>query len=89
MATAATRLEKNFVQRKNKRIDLTPTGLLMEGDYTNYRSQLVNSGSSKTSADGWGTRLGDQDGGVRGPEAVVNVQEAKLLHALVEEQSRE
>jgi hypothetical protein len=32
MATAATRLEKNFVQRKNKRIDLTPTGLLMEGD---------------------------------------------------------
>jgi hypothetical protein len=26
--------EKSLVQRKNKRIDLTPTGLLMEGDYT-------------------------------------------------------
>jgi hypothetical protein len=25
---------KNLVQRKNDRIDLTPTGLLMEGDYT-------------------------------------------------------
>ena len=25
---------KNRVQRKNKRIDLTPTGLLMEGHYT-------------------------------------------------------
>jgi hypothetical protein len=36
MATVATRQEeKNLVQRKNKRTDLTPTGLLMEGDYTN------------------------------------------------------
>jgi len=26
--------EKKLVQRKNKRIHLTPTGLLMEGDYT-------------------------------------------------------
>jgi hypothetical protein len=30
MATAATRQEKNLVQQKYKRIDLTPTGLLME-----------------------------------------------------------
>ena len=27
---------ENLVQRKNKRTHLTPTGLLMEGDYTNY-----------------------------------------------------
>jgi len=26
--------EKNLVHKKSKRIDLTPTGLLMEGDYT-------------------------------------------------------
>ena len=32
----ATRREKNLVQSKNKRTHLTPTGLLMEGDYTNY-----------------------------------------------------
>jgi hypothetical protein len=25
---------KNLVQQKSKRIDLTPTGLLMEGDFT-------------------------------------------------------
>ena len=30
--------EKNRVQRKNNRILLTPTGLLMEGLYTNYGS---------------------------------------------------
>jgi hypothetical protein len=35
MATAATRQEENLVQRKSKRADLTPTGLLMEGLYTN------------------------------------------------------
>ena len=29
-----TRPEKKLVQRKNKRTHLTPTGLLMEGDYT-------------------------------------------------------
>jgi hypothetical protein len=35
MATVATRREeKNLVQRKNQKNDLTPTGLLMEGDYT-------------------------------------------------------
>src|ERR1700731_1460109 len=28
-----TRPEKNLVQQKNNRIHLTPTGLLMEGDY--------------------------------------------------------
>jgi hypothetical protein len=39
VATAmATRREKNLVQRNNKRTHLTPTGLLMEGDYTNYPS---------------------------------------------------
>ena len=27
---------KKLVQRKNKRTHLTPAGLLMEGDYTNY-----------------------------------------------------
>ena len=34
MATVATRQEKNLVQQKYKRIDLTPTGLLMEAYYT-------------------------------------------------------
>jgi hypothetical protein len=34
MATAATRQEKNIVQRKNNGTYLTPTGLLMEGDFT-------------------------------------------------------
>jgi hypothetical protein len=29
----ATRREKNLVQRKDKRIDLTLTGLLMEGHF--------------------------------------------------------
>jgi hypothetical protein len=35
MATVATRRENNDVPRTAK-IDLTPTGLLMEGDFTNY-----------------------------------------------------
>ena len=35
MATVATRRENNDVPRTAK-IPLTPTGLLMEGDYTNY-----------------------------------------------------
>jgi hypothetical protein len=30
--------EKNLVQQTSKRTNLTPTGLLMEGDYTNYPS---------------------------------------------------
>jgi len=34
MATVATRREKTFAHKKQQRIDLTPTGLLMEGDYT-------------------------------------------------------
>ena len=34
VATVATRWEKNIVQRKNSKTHLTPTGLLMEGDYT-------------------------------------------------------
>ncbi len=41
MATAATRQEKNLVQQKDKRTDLTPTGLLMEGDYTHLPRRLV------------------------------------------------
>ena len=35
MATAATRQEKNLVQSKNSGTYLTPTGLLMEGDFAN------------------------------------------------------
>jgi hypothetical protein len=34
MATVATRRENNDVPRNENRIDLTPTGLLMEGHYT-------------------------------------------------------
>jgi hypothetical protein len=34
VASVATRQEKNLVQRKNKRTDLTPTGLLMEHSET-------------------------------------------------------
>ena len=37
MATVATRRENNDVPRTATRIDLTPTGLLMEGDFTNLR----------------------------------------------------
>jgi hypothetical protein len=37
MASAATRREKNLGQKKCKRILLTPTGLLMEGDFTHNR----------------------------------------------------
>jgi hypothetical protein len=33
MATAATRRRKNLVEQERKRILLTPTGLLMEGDF--------------------------------------------------------
>jgi hypothetical protein len=37
MATVATRPEtKHRVQAKSERIHLTPTGLLMEGDYTHH-----------------------------------------------------
>jgi hypothetical protein len=35
VATVAARRENNFVEPKNGRTHLTPTGLLMEGDYTN------------------------------------------------------
>jgi hypothetical protein len=34
----------NLVRRNNKRITLTPTGLLMEGVYTNYEDDLGSSG---------------------------------------------
>ena len=37
MATVATRREKNHVPQSQNRIDLTPTGLLMESDYTQYK----------------------------------------------------
>src|SRR5262249_52785153 len=36
MATVATRPGENLVEQKPKRIHLTPTCLLMEGDYINY-----------------------------------------------------
>gem|GEM_PF-5663007 len=37
MATVATRREKkSLVSEKRPRIPLTPTGLLMEGDFTTY-----------------------------------------------------
>jgi hypothetical protein len=36
MVSAQTRQEKNLVQRKQKRSHLTPTGLLMEDDYTHH-----------------------------------------------------
>jgi len=42
VATAATRREReNLVQRKTKN-PLTPTGLLMEGDYTHNRVNECN-----------------------------------------------
>ena len=52
MATVATRREKKpLSKKKQQRIDLTPTGLLMEGDYTNFdlgqprgQSRTVNEG---------------------------------------------
>jgi hypothetical protein len=37
MATVATRLEKNNVSPSQNKIDLTPTGLLMEGVITTLR----------------------------------------------------
>jgi len=36
MATVATRREKKRAYQKHTRITLTPTGLLMEGDFTDY-----------------------------------------------------
>jgi len=38
MATAAAGAKKKRVQQNETRIHLTPTGLLMEGVYTNYMS---------------------------------------------------
>ncbi len=46
MATVAARREKNLVQRKNKGTYLTPTGLLMEGVYTNDDSEEPPQGSA-------------------------------------------
>jgi hypothetical protein len=40
VATVATRREKKRVPRNNKRIHLTPTGLLMEGVYTQNHSVM-------------------------------------------------
>jgi hypothetical protein len=42
VATVATRREKNLVQRNNNGTYLTPTGLLMEGDYTQNPRSGVN-----------------------------------------------
>ena len=36
--------EKNSVQRKNKRTHLTPTGLLMEGDYSKPHRRISEIG---------------------------------------------
>jgi hypothetical protein len=49
MATAATRREKNLVQRKNNGTCMTPTGLLMEGDFTNCEKRQ---GAKKRMSDG-------------------------------------
>src|SRR6266849_1596588 len=46
VATVATRREKKLVQRKDKRTHLTPTGLLMEGVYTNYDPESSPTGAS-------------------------------------------
>ena len=40
MATVATRRETKTLFEKQRRIDLTPTGLLMEGDYTQNHSVM-------------------------------------------------
>jgi hypothetical protein len=40
-ATVATRREKNDVPLNEKRIDFTPTGLLMEGNFTSLRSLVA------------------------------------------------
>ena len=37
--------EKSLSNEKNKRTHLTPTGLLMEGDYTNYGSMSLTQSS--------------------------------------------
>jgi hypothetical protein len=39
--------EKNSVQRKNKRTHLTPTGLLMEGDYSKPHRRISEMGTSR------------------------------------------
>jgi hypothetical protein len=44
VATVVTRRRKNLVQHKNDRIDLTPTGLLMEGNYTQNPSLMSKIG---------------------------------------------
>jgi len=45
MATVATRPGENLVEQKPKRIHLTPTGLLMEGDFTNSLDNWNNGGN--------------------------------------------
>jgi hypothetical protein len=55
MATVATRREKKLVQRKNNGTYLTPTGLLMEGDFTNLaQTGCVNASLSCST---WPTSL--------------------------------
>ena len=48
MATVATRRENNDVPRTAK-IDLTPTGLLMEGDYTQNPNLQIPKANLKSS----------------------------------------
>ena len=50
MATAATRQEKNDVSQSKNKIALTPTGLLMEGDFTQNPSQDYLVGLRDTSS---------------------------------------
>jgi hypothetical protein len=49
LATVATRPEKNLIQPKDKGTHLTPTGLLMEGVYTNNPVNERNGDFSPTS----------------------------------------
>ena len=48
MATVATRRRTNVVSQIERRILLTPTGLLMEGDFTQNPSMGDNSRSTKS-----------------------------------------
>jgi len=51
MATVATRRENNNVSRSHNKIDLTPTGLLMEGVYTSLRFLFAKIGVNECNGD--------------------------------------
>jgi hypothetical protein len=48
VATVATRQRKNLVDENKKKTPLTPTGLLMEGDYTNGELRTAGRFGSNT-----------------------------------------